>query len=179
MNTHLDQFEESLHRILYNTLLQKDVIDSMLPDAPDIEERWESICQSYLPDGAREFNQYPTASLGWMMFIGMAVAKRWDEDWEMFTLIADFYKMIRDKRGYDQLDEYICEEELKLSPKEAEQLSRLVGEIAEMVYTTLTHESFEPGTPAAFHAYVRCLHQLYFFGSAIQLKQMGYHMTKL
>jgi len=23
----------------------------------------------------------PLASLGWMMYIGMAVAKMWDEDW--------------------------------------------------------------------------------------------------
>ena len=27
--------------------------------------------------------------------------------------------------------------------------------------------------------YVACLHQLYLFGAAMQLKRMGYHMTKM
>ena len=31
----------------------------------------------------------------------------------------------------------------------------------------------------AFNAYVACLHQLYLMGAAMQLKRMGYHMTKM
>ena len=31
----------------------------------------------------------------------------------------------------------------------------------------------------AFNGYVACLHQLYLFGTAMQLKRMGYHMTKM
>ena len=31
----------------------------------------------------------------------------------------------------------------------------------------------------AFLAYVACLHQLYLFGIAVQLKRLGYHMTQL
>ena len=31
----------------------------------------------------------------------------------------------------------------------------------------------------AFNAYVSCLQQLYLFGAAVQLKRMGYHMTKI
>ena len=34
-------------------------------------------------------------------------------------------------------------------------------------------------TKEAFNAYVACLHQLYLFGAAMQLKRMGYHMTKM
>ena len=29
------------------------------------------------------------------------------------------------------------------------------------------------------NGYVTCLHQLYLFGAAMQLKRMGYHMTKM
>ena len=36
-----------------------------------------------------------------------------------------------------------------------------------------------PGTKEAFLAYVACLHQLFLFGAAIQLKRMGYHMTRI
>ena len=31
----------------------------------------------------------------------------------------------------------------------------------------------------AVNGYVACLHQLYLFGAAIQLKRMGYHMNKM
>ena len=30
-----------------------------------------------------------------------------------------------------------------------------------------------------FLAYVACLHQLYLFGVAVQLKRLGYHMTQI
>ena len=41
------------------------------------------------------------------------------------------------------------------------------------------HQRLEPGTKEAFNAYVACLHHLYLFGAAMQLKRMGYHMTKM
>ena len=174
-----DKFERSVHLLLANYLLGKGVIDNHLPDAPDITERWEGICQAYLPDGVREFNGYPTVSLGWMMFIGMAVAKMWDEDWEMYSKFNDLYAILRDQRGYDNMDEYICQDVLKLLPEDEAKVSKLVGDTSDLVRNALVHEGFENGTPEAFNAYVRCLHQLYYFGAAVELRRMGYHMTKL
>ena len=140
-----------------------------------------SIAKAYLPDGIREFQDFPSASLGWMMYIGMAVAKMWDTEgmeqreqsdacidsaesrqnstegqWEIYGNIEDLYAYMRDKRGYDAMDEYIREEILPL-----------------------VHQHLEPGTKAAFNGFVSCLHQLYLMGAAIQLKRMGYHMTKM
>lgn len=176
---HLDKFENSIHRNLANYLHSRADIDNILPDAPDIEERWEKICMAYLPDGVREFQNYPTASLGWMMFIGMAVAQMWDEDWEMYSQFDDLYAILVKGRGYDNMDEYICDEFLKLDEKASAEISTLVGNVAELTHNALIHEDFEPGTPSAFNAYVRCLHQLYYFGAAIWLKRMGYHMTEM
>ena len=53
------------------------------------------------------------------------------------------------------------------------------GECASRVYNALMHQRLEPGTKEAFNGYVACLHQLYLFGAAMQLKRMGYHMTKM
>jgi hypothetical protein len=64
-----------------------------------------------------------------MMYIGMAVAKMWDTEWEIYSKIEDLYAYMRDKR--------------------------------------------------AFNGYVACLRQLYLMGAAMQLKRMGYHMTKM
>ena len=47
------------------------------------------------------------------------------------------------------------------------------------VYNALMHQRLEPGTKEAFNGYVACLRQLYLMGAAMQLKRMGYHMTKM
>ena len=41
------------------------------------------------------------------------------------------------------------------------------------------HQQIEPSTKEAFNAYVSCLHQLYLMGAAVQLRRMGYHMTRM
>lgn len=176
----MDKFEKNVHDLTAKYLIGRDAIDAILPDVPDVEDRWEKICMAYLPDGVREFAGYPTVSLGWMMFIGMAVARMWDEDWDMYSRFDDIYTSILLKgRGYDCMDEYICRDILKLDPAGEEKVSKLAGDTASLVHNALMHEGFEAGTPEAFNAYVRCLHQLYYFGAAVELKRLGYRMTEL
>ena len=43
--------------------------------------------------------------------IGMAVAKMWDTEWEIYSKVDDLYTYMRDKRDYDHLDEYIREKD--------------------------------------------------------------------
>lgn len=77
------------------------------------------------------------------------------------------------------MDEYICEEVLSLEGADCTALEKLVGECASRIHNALRHQHIEPGTAEAFHAYVTCLHKLYLFGVAMQLRRMGYHMTML
>ena len=91
----------------------------------------------------------------------------------------DLYVYLRDKRGYDAMDEYIRRDFLKLSPKDFTATEELVSECASRVHNTLMHQDIEPGTKEAFLGYVACLHQLYLYGVAVQLKRMGYHMTRI
>ena len=113
------------------------------------------------------------------MYIGMAVAKMWDTDWENYSKIEDLYVYMRDKRGYDAMDEYIREEVLMLQGVDYTLLEKLVGECSSRVYNALMHQHLEPGTKDAFNGFIACLHQLYLMGAAVQLKRMGYHMTKI
>ena len=175
----MEQFEEQLHQDLHQFLQSMKVVDERLPECPDVEEKWEQIAKAYIPDGIREFNDFPSASLGWMMYIGMAIAKFWDDEWELYSKIEDIYAYLRDKRGYDSMDEYIREDVLLLSGIEYTMLEKLVGECASRVYNALIHQRIEPGTKEAFDAYVSCLHQLYLMGAYMQLKRMGYHMTQI
>lgn len=166
---------ENLHRYL----VERGAVDEHLPECPDVEAKWPAIAEAYLPDGAREFANYPIASLGWMMFIGMAVAKYWDTDWERYAAVDDLYTPMRDKRGFDNLDEYVMDEVLDLHGDAAEELQNLVGDSAERVKRELFALDVEPGTVDAFKAYVAGLQVMYVMGMAVQLKSLGYHMTKL
>ena len=175
----MENFEEILRKDLHQFLQSMKEMDELLPECPDVEDKWEEIAKAYIPDGIRELQDYPSASLGWMMYIGMAVAMMWDTEWDIYSKIDDLYTYMRDKRGYDAMDEYIREEVLLLQGVDYTALEKVTGECASRVYNALMHQRIEPGTKEAFDAYVSCLHQLYLFGAAMQLKRMGYHMTKM
>lgn len=175
----MENIEETLRKDLHQFLLSMKEVDEHLPECPDVEDKWEDIAKAYIPDGIREFQSFPLASLGWMMYIGMAVAKMWDTEWEIYSKIEDLYAYMRDKRGYDSMDEYIREEVLLLRGVDNTVLERVTGECASRVYNTLMHQHIEPGTREAFNGYVASLHQLYLMGVAAQLKRMGYHMVKM
>lgn len=175
----LHDFEQQIRQDLHHYLQAQGELDERLPDAPDIEERWEALAQSYMADGVREFAGYPVVSLGWMMYVGMAVAKMWDEDWEHYSTLPDLYLHLREPRGFDAMDEHIREDVLGLAGDDYAALERLVGEAASRTYSKLRHSGYEAGTKDAFMAYVACIHQLYLIGAAVQLKRMGYKMTKV
>ena len=175
----MEIFEEILRKDLHQFLLSMKEVDERLPECPDVEEKWEEIAKAYIPDGIREFQDFPSASLGWMMYIGMAVAKMWDTEWAIYSKIEDLYTYMRDKRGYDSMDEYIREEILLLQGDDYTNQEKMTGECASRVYNALLRQHLEPATKEAFNGYVTCLHQLYLMGAAMQLKRMGYHMTKM
>lgn len=179
LNNNMQEFENKLSKDLHQYLIAMGKVDERMPECPDVEDKWEQIAQSYIADGIREFADYPTVSLGWMMYLGMAVAKYWDSEWEIYSKIEDLYLYIRDERGYDCMDEYVREEVLLLEGDDYDALEKIVGECASRVHNALLHQHLEPGTKEAFNGYVVCLHQLYLMGAAVQLKRMGYHMTKM
>lgn len=173
------KIEQKVNEDLTQFLLSQNEIDEYTPDAFDIEQCWEPIAESYIPDGVREFRDYPTVSLGWMMYIGMAVAQFWDDEWSLYSKIDDLYVYMRDKGGFDVMDEYIRGTVLRLTQPAYDDTERLVQECAERTYSLLMRQGLEPGTEAAFRGYVACLHQLYLMGAYVQLRRMGYHMVKM
>lgn len=174
-------FEQTIREDLIRYLTSTDKIDSHLPECPDIEELWPAIEEAYLPDAVREFQDYPVVSLGWIMFVGMAMAKFWDVDWVKYSSVpaGEIYNNLRDGRGFDEMDDYILTDILGYNKEEAEAASATVAECAARTLSALHRSNFEGGTPAAVNAYRGALHQLYLMGIAMELKALGYHMTKL
>lgn len=175
----VSEFEEKVKNDLRAFLQHKGALDAHVPECPDVEERWGEVAREYMPDGAREFQQYPVVSLGWAMFIGMALAFYWDTDWEKYSKMKDLYTELRDRKGYDNFDETVVEDLLGYKGEPAEKVTELVAESASRVYSLLSHEQVEPGTEAALGCYIAAIHQLYLAGMAMELNALGYHMTPL
>lgn len=175
----LQNFEKIFQADLHAYLLKQGRLDERLPDAPDIEQRWAQTGEAYLPDGIREYNGYPEVSLGWMMYIGMAIAKYWDEDWELYSKVPNLYRYLRDRIDFDHLDDYICQKVLLLDADGHAALQDLVAECASRTYSRLYHLHLEPGSKEAFRAYVAALRQLYLMGAAVELKTLGYKMQRM
>ncbi len=179
METNKRNIEELFKNDLHQYLTSIRRVDEQLPEAPDIEELWMKVGESYLPDALREFGKYPTVALGWIMFVGMALAKYWDEDWELYSKVEDHYKYLRDRIDFDHMDDYICENVLLLDAPAHKELSTIVAECASRTYNLLIHQGLQPGTEEAFRGFIAALHQMYLMGAAIELKTLGYHMTQI
>lgn len=172
------KFQEKVHEDLYSHLVKAGAIDKQLPECPDVEGKWKEICGAYLPDGTREFQEYPVSSLGWMMLMGMAMAWYWDTDWIKYGPQADLYQQLRDKAGYDNFDDTV----VSLLGYEGEKAEKILAEVADCasrVYSLLTHSHIEPSTKEAFQCYIAALRQLYLMGMCVELKALGYRMTPL
>ena len=175
----MENFGDKLKVLLLQYLRQEGAVGERFPICQDVEDKWENILNAYMPDGVREYNEYPMVSLGWIVFVGMAMAKYWDVDWEKYADKNDIYENLREKRGYDEMDEYILEEVLEFDEEKCKKVTDIVAECACITNTFLRNQNIEPGTKAAVEAYFECLHQLYLMGMAMQLNDMGYKMLGL
>ena len=172
--------EQRFHDDLYGYLRTLDLVDERMPEAPDLDDLWFKIGQSYMTDGIREYNTgYPSVALGWMMFIGMAVAMYWDVEWEVYGKVPDLYLYLRDRIDFDHMDDYILDKVLCLDADSRKKMNHAVAESASRTYNMMSHMCLEPGTAAAMRAFTAALHQMYVMGVAVELKALGYHMTKL
>ena len=172
--------EQRFHDDLYGYLRTLDLVDERMPEVPDIDDLWFKIGQSYMTDGIREYNTgYPSVALGWMMFIGMAVAMYWDVEWEVYGKVPDLYVYLRDRIDFDHMDDYILDKVLCLDADSRKKMNDAVAESASRTYNMMSHMCLEPGTAAAMRAFTAALHQMYVMGVAVELKALVYHMTKL
>lgn len=175
---YIDKYEESLQKTLRNVCEAMELTDHMLAESPDIDEKWHKMNLAYLGDAVKEFEKYPTVSLGWAMYLGMAVAHFWDTEWEAYADNDKIYEQLRDARGFDYMDEYVRETVLGMKGEEFDKCEENVRICAEKTLDTIRHEQIEPGSPIAFHVYNRSIKTLYKIGAAIELKRLGYKMQK-
>ena len=136
--------EQRFHDDLYGYLRTLDLVDERMPEAPDLDDLWFKIGQSYMTDGIREYNTgYPSVALGWMMFIGMAVAMYWDVEWEVYGKVPDLYLYLRDRIDFDHMDDYILDKVLCLDADSRKKMNDAVAESASRTYNMMSHMCLE------------------------------------
>lgn len=174
---YLDNYEQNLITELVKVCTQQNKLAGNVLPSPDLDDQWETIANTYIGDAVKEIAKYPTVALGWMMYVGMAVAHYWDDDWNIYGKIPNLYEYLRDKRGFDCLDEYVRDTVLGLQGEEYDRLEDFVRICATICLTQIRRENIEPQSPMAFHVFVRSIHALYLIGTSIELYRQGYKMT--
>lgn len=174
----LDQYEEKLMQDMMRLCIDNGEIGNVLPATPDISGKWDAIVQEYMLDSIKEIAKYPTVALGWAMYVGMGVAKYWDEDWSVYNQVENLYIHIRDKRGYDYLDEVVRGDLYGYKGKDFEQCEDLVRSCAQLALDHIRHEQIEPQSPMAYYVYARSIKVLYQIGAAVGLRRLGYNMVE-
>lgn len=178
---YLDHYEQRLHADLLQMLRSRNQLPQQdpLPSTPDITDLWlDRLAPDYCADAVKEIAQYPLVALGWAMYVGMAMAKYWDDDWATYSHHPNLYQHLRDVRGFDYLDEVVRTDLYGYRPdsKEFTDCEDLVRSCAQMANDQIRHEQIEPSTPLAFHVFARSIKVLYLMGAAIGLTRLGYKM---
>ncbi len=176
---YLDNFEHNLMDELVTLCTQDSYLDGKLLESQDITSKWDSVSPSYIKDALCEIQNYPTVALGWAMYVGMAVAHYWDTEWEIYDKHSNLYEHLRDKRGFDYLDEVVRQQILGLDGEDFNKCENIVRRCAQFVQDQIRHEQIEAASVTAFYVFTRSIYVLYQIGAAIELKRLGYKMEKL
>ena len=82
---YLLHYEQRLQDSLVSLCSAYDLMGGVLLENDDIEQKFStSLAQPYLTDAVREYRAYPEAAVAWAGYLGMAVAKLWDADWQAY-----------------------------------------------------------------------------------------------
>lgn len=178
---YLNRFEEKLTELVLQICTAKKALDGQLLQVEELEEKWNAVASEYMADAVPEFNQFPTSSIAWAAYFGMASAVIWDTAWEHFKDSTDFYSKIVSPRGFDELDEYVTEEVIgyKAESEEAIKLEELMQQCSRAAYSMMRNESVESGTSEAFYLFARTAKVFFKLGVALELKQLGYSYKKV
>lgn len=175
----LNSFETTLQEDLIKVASSNSMLCGTLLSSDDIYQRWHEIAPEYMVDAVKEIAAYPTVSLAWAAYLGMAIAYGWDADWEKFAKMP--YSEFYGPRKFDDMDENILENilGLNLQSKEATKIEDVIRQCAEVALSQIRRSAIEPQSPMAFHTFARACKVLFRIGAAIELHRLGYKFERI
>ena len=171
---YLSQYERRLQDSLVSLCTAYEMMGGVLLENDDIETKFtEALAEPYLAEAIREYRHYPEASVAWAGYLGMAIAKFWDADWQAYQQVR--YADLQGPRGFDDMDEQIVQRVLgyELDSEPARRIADILSNCAVEALTMIRHEGIEPGSPRAWHVFTRTLRTLYRLGASIELFLLG------
>ena len=174
-----NMFQDRLERELLKICTDAGMLEGILLRSDDIDLKWKELAPEYIADGVKEIAAYPTVSVAWAGYIGMAVACWWNRD--SAKLKGQPYSVLLGPNGFDDMDDHILKDILGLLPdgKQAQQITSIMQTCAQTAVTFIRQEKIEPQSPRAFYVYARAVQVLFSIGAAIELHRLGYEMKKL
>lgn len=157
----------------------RGMLNGSLLATDDVIEHWNVLAPEYVADAVGQIADYPTVSVAWAGYLGLAVAHGWDANWEVCVRTA--YKQYYGAQGFDDMDEHIVQHVLglELESNEAKELEALIRSCAQMAVTLIRREQIEPQSPMAFHVFARAIKVMYRIGAALELKRLGYKFEEM
>ena len=176
---YFDTYEENLQREVLRMCTSLGMLDGELLASEDLDAKWKEWAPEYIADALPEVNNYPDFAIACAGYAGMAAAHWWDQDWGAHH--GSKYETLHGPRGFDDMDEHIVQNILKLdlNSSEAKQLMNILLCCAQKAVTFIRHEQIEAQTVKAFHIFARTVKVLFRTGAAIQLRRLGYKFHKV
>lgn len=177
---YLSQYERRLQDSLVSLCTAYEMMGGVLLENDDIECKFtEALAEPYLAEAIREYRQYPEASVAWAGYLGMAIARLWDSDWQAYQQVR--YADLQGPRGFDDLDEQIVQRVLgyELDSEPARRIADILSNCAVEALTMIRHEHIEPQSPRAYYVFARTVQVLYRIGASIELFLLGYKLERL
>lgn len=174
-----DTFENNLIKELLRLCTSHQMLGGTLLSSEDIDERWEAYAPEYMADAVPQVNSFPAAAIAWAGYVGMAVAHRWDVDWESFS--SEPYENMHGEQGFDDMDEHIVQHILGLSleSEEAQKIEEMMRRCANTAITYIRREDTEAQSTKAFYIFARTARVLFRIGAAMELHRLGYKFEKV
>ncbi len=172
-------FQERLEKEMLRICTDAGMLEGILLRSEDIDQKWKELAPEYIADGVKEIAAYPTVSIAWAGYIGMAVACWWNRDWK--RLKDQPYSVLLGPNGFDDMDDHILKDILGLLPegKQAQQITTVMQSCAQTAVTFIRQEQIEPQSKRAFYVYARAVQVMFSVGAAVELCRLGYEMKKL
>ena len=176
---YLIRFEEKMQDDLLRLATTRGMLKGVLLATEDIDEQWKILAPEYMGDAVPQIAHYPTVSVAWAAYLGMAVAYGWDADWKTFLKMP--YQSYYGEQGFDDMDEHIVRDLLRipLDSRTAKELEETIRQCGEKAVDLIRYEQIPPQSEMAFHVFARACKAMYKIGAAIQLKRMGYNFEKV
>lgn len=176
---YLDKFEEKLRVQLLQTATERGLLGGKLLESDDIKEYWHTIEANYIADAVPQVADYPTVSVAWALYLGMAVAYCWDVDWATYSKTS--YEGFYGTEGFDNMDDHIVKDilQIPLNSEDAKRLVTLVQSLAQQTVDAIRHKQIEPQSKMAFYVFARACNAMFAIGAAIELHSLGYKFEKM